>query len=188
MLILIRATMVAALCTVAAAPAAATQWTVVPEASRISFSGSHAGRAFTGWFEKWSADITFDPADLAGSKAVVRVDLASTSTGDATFDKTLPTSDWLDTARSATATFETTAFRTTGAGAYEADGSLEMRDMKLPVTLAFAVKIEGDTAHMSGRARVKRLDFGIGKGADAGGTWVSLEIPLEITVVARRKD
>jgi hypothetical protein len=62
-----------------------------------------------------------------------------------------------------------------------------MRGARLPVTLLFDLRIEGDTAWMSGRAKLQRLDFGIGKISDAEGAWVSLEIPLEITVVARRK-
>jgi hypothetical protein len=40
---------------------------------------------------------------------------------------------------------------------------------------------------MSGRTSLRRLDFGIGKMSDSDGAWISLDIPLEITLVARRK-
>ena len=62
-----------------------------------------------------------------------------------------------------------------------------MRGAKLPVTLAFDLKIDGDMAWISGRANLKRLDFGIGKMSDPEGVWISLDIPVEITLVARRK-
>jgi cytochrome b561 len=183
----LRIAMIGALCLFGPRIAAAAEWIVNAGESRIAFSGSHVGRAFTGSFRNWTADITFDPDGLAASKAIVRVDLSSATTGDATYDKTLPTADWLDTARSATATFETMSFTNIAPGQYEAKGTLDMRGAKLPVMLAFDLRIDGDTAHVSGRARLNRLDFGIGKVSDAEGAWVSLDIPLEITLVARRK-
>ena len=167
--------------------AAAAEWIVSAGESRIAFSGTHTGRAITGVFQSWQADITFDPDDLAAAKASVRIDLSSATTGNATYDKTLPRADWLDVARGATASFETLSFRSVGSGRYEADGKLQMRGANLPVTLVFDLRIDGDTAWMSGRASLKRLDFGIGKMSDADGAWVSLAIPLEITLVARRK-
>jgi hypothetical protein len=62
-----------------------------------------------------------------------------------------------------------------------------MRGAALPITLVFDLRIDGDTAWMSGRTNLKRLDFGIGRRSDADGAWVSLDILLEITLVARRK-
>lgn len=190
---LLRAAMVVGLCLLCARAGIAAEWIVDAGASRIAFSGTHTGRAFSGSFQRWVADITFDPNQLASSKAVVRVDLASATIGNATYDKTLRTPDWLDTTRSAVAVFETTSFRIVAPGrqeldgTYEADGTLELRGGKLPVTLAFDLKIDGDMAWLSGRASLKRLDFGIGKKSDPEGVRISLEIPVEITLVARRK-
>ena len=187
MMAVLRIAMVGGLCVFGPHTAAAAEWIVNAGESRIAFSGTHTGRAFSGSFRNWIAAIIFDPDDLVASRAFVRVDLSSATTGDATYDKTLPTADWLDTARSATANFETMSFRSVAPGRYEADGTLEMRGAKLPVTLVFNLRIDGDTAWVSGRASLKRLDFGIGKKSDADGAWVSLDIPLEVMLVARRK-
>jgi polyisoprenoid-binding protein YceI len=46
------------------AMAAPQAWTVVPAASSITFSGTHAGSPFSGKFGQWAAQIAFDPADL----------------------------------------------------------------------------------------------------------------------------
>jgi polyisoprenoid-binding protein YceI len=181
------AVVVCSLCLFGLHAAAADEWIVDAGESRIAFSGTHTGRAFTGSFRSWTAAITFDPDDLSASKAIVQVDLGSATTGDAIYDKTLPTADWLDTARSAMANFKSIAFRSVAPGRYEASGELEMRGARLPLTLVFDLRIESDTAWMSGRANLKRLDFGIGKMSDADGAWVSLDIPLEVTLVARRK-
>ncbi|MEM7775955.1 MAG: YceI family protein [Pseudomonadota bacterium] len=168
------------------AGAAAQSWTVVSTESRIGFSGTHAGTTFKGTFETWSAEIRFDPEDLANSKAVVTVDLTSARTGNATYDKTLPSADWLDTASAKTAVFETQSITRTDNGDYLADGQLRLRGADIPVKLAFTLKIDGETAVMTGTSTIARLDFGIGKTSDASGAWVSLEIPLEIKVTAKR--
>jgi len=166
--------------------AIAGPWTVVPAESTIAFSGEHAGNKFKGRFEKWDAVISFDPADLAGSKAVVTVALASAKTGDATYDKTLPTVDWFDISKSPSGVFETTAFRASGSDTFEADGTLSIRGVKVPVIFTFQFKATGDTAKLTGKTALKRTAFGIGKGSDADGTWVSLDIPVEVTVTLKK--
>jgi polyisoprenoid-binding protein YceI len=180
------ALMAAVIGTAFTSPAAANNWTVQKSGSRIAFSGTHAGQTFKGVFERWEAAITFDPANLPAAKVVVTVDLASAKTGDRTFDGTLPGADWLNITQSPTATFAATAITSRGGSAYEAVGLLTIRGIQVPVSLAFDLTIEGDTARLKGATRLKRLDFGIGKGSDATGSWVSLDVPLEVTVVATR--
>lgn len=172
--------------TTVAWPASVAKWAVVQGESRIAFSGSHAGKAFKGTFERWQADIAFDPSDLQGSKARVIVELASARTGDITYDKTLPSGDWFDIAKTPSGIFETTAFKSLGTDKFEADGMLDIRGFKVPVKLAFEWKASGDTAKLAGKTMLKRLDFGIGKGSDAPGEWVSLDVPVEISVSLKK--
>ena len=166
--------------------AMAGPWTVVPEGSSIGFSSEHAGDKFKGTFEKWDAKISFDPADLASSKAVVTVALASAKTGDATYDKTLPTADWFDVAKTPSGVFETTAFRAKGGDAFEADGTLTIRGVAVPVVFAFTFKPDGDGAKLEGQAALKRIAFGIGKGSDDNGTWVALDVPVTVRVALKK--
>lgn len=161
-------------------------WTVVPAESSIEFLGEHAGNKFKGTFEKWDAAINFDPGDLAGSKATVTVALGSAKTGDATYDKTLPTIDWFNIAATPSGVFETTAFRSVGTEMFEADATLSMRGVKVPVVFAFTFKVEGDTAKLVGKTALKRIAFGVGKASDDNGTWVSLDIPVEVRVSLKK--
>jgi polyisoprenoid-binding protein YceI len=167
-------------------PAAAATWAIVPSESKITFSGEHAGNKFKGAFEKWDASIKFDPADLASAKATVTVALTSVKTGDQTYDKTLPTVDWFDTARGPSAVFETSAFRALGGDKFTADGTLALREIKVPVVLTFEFKAQGETAKLTGTTKLKRLDFGIGKGSDGDGSWVSLDIPVDVNVSLKK--
>ena len=91
------------------------KWVVRSAESKISFAGTHAGSKFTGEFRSWTAQIRFDPNDLSGSKAVVLVDLSSAATGDQTYDKTLPTTDWFNVGKFAEGRFETNGFTAKGA-------------------------------------------------------------------------
>ena len=181
-----RAAIIAATFLIPSSPVLASKWKVVPDQSAIGFSGTHAGAPFQGRFAEWSADITFDPDALDQAKATVRVNLSSASTGNATYDKSLPTADWFDVGANTTAVFETSAIQKLDANTYRADGMLSMRGKQVPVTLTFALEIEDDTAIMIGKSTLARLDFGIGAASDATGAWVSLEIPLDVKVVAQR--
>lgn len=168
-------------------PAAAATWTVDHKKSSISFGGQHMGREFTGRFNGWTADIRFDPAKPADSRVRVVIDLASAKTGDAMYDKTLPTADWFDTAKTRQAVFEAASVRQKGPNAYEADGKLTIRGKSVPVRLPFTLKINGKSAVMDGKVVLKRTAWGIGQGSDAAGEWVSLDIPVQVHVEAVAK-
>ncbi len=170
-----------------AAKAASADWIVVPAKSDIAYSGTHAGRTFNGRFSKWTAAIRFDPARLAEANATVRIDLASSKTGDKTYDETLPGSDWFDVSKAPVAMFQSQRFRANGPGKYIADGVLTLRNMKVPVSLPFSLVIAGNTATMAGQVTLKRMAFGLGKTSDPAGDWVSLDIPVSIKVTATAK-
>ena len=170
-----------------ASPALAAEWKIDPAQSQIRFSGTHAGNDFSGAFEKWEGAIQFDPQALAASHARITVDLASAKTGNATYDKTMPQADWLNSGAKAEAVFETTAFTEITPGAYKIDGKLTLREVTLPVSLDATIKIDGKKALVNAKTSLKRLDYAIGKSSDATGEWVSLEIPVEIKLVAEQQ-
>ena len=167
-------------------PALAANWMVEPAKSSISFAATHAGKAVNGSFGKWTSSIQFDPAQLKTAKVVVQVDLASARTGDKLYDGTLPQSDWFDTAKQRMARFETSSITANGKD-YVAHGTLTIRGITVPVTLPFTLAITGNQAVMRGRTTLKRMAFGIGKSSDATGEWVSLDIPLTLSVTARKQ-
>ena len=153
-----------ALLTGFAAPAfAADHWTVAKDTSTITFTGTQAGAAFTGTFITWTADIAFDPADLAASAVTVTIETASAATGDVQKDANLPTPNWFNANAAPEATFVTDAIAKDGES-YVATGTLTIRGIAKPVELPFTLAIDGDTAEMSGSTTVKRSDFGIGAG------------------------
>jgi polyisoprenoid-binding protein YceI len=175
-----------ALLPLAAGAADAPAWTVDAAKSTLGFSGSQTGTPFSGTFQKFSADIALDPQHPETAKIRASVDLASASTGDAQKDAALPGSDWFDAASFPQATFETTAVKQTGPGAYEATGTLTLRGVSRPVTLPFTLTVDGDTAHAKGHADLVRTEFGVGQGAWSSDQYVALQVGVDIDITATR--
>ncbi len=167
-------------------PGTAAGWTIDPAASSIAFGGTHAGAAFKGRFERWEGQVWFDPADLAGSKAVITVQTASARTGDPTQEGSLQGAEWFDPSRYPTARFETTGFRALGGDRYEATGRLRIKTTTVPVVLPFTFRETGGVAAVDGRLELDRTALDMGMESDATGDWVSKMIGVQIKVTARR--
>lgn len=142
--------------------AGATDYHVLP-ASRLGFSGSFQGATFEGSFAKWTAQISYDPAQLVTSRFDVTVDTASARTGDNDRDSALPGADFFNVARFPTAHFVSSGFRQAG-GRVVVDGQLTLRGVTRPVSLdvTFVPNAQGATLDASGT--LNRLDYGVGGG------------------------
>lgn len=163
-----------------------TEWQVKPEESSIQFSGKHAGTDFTGSFKKWTAKIAFDPKNLEGSSVEVAIDTASATTGNKTYDGSLPSPEWLDAAGFPTATFTSETFRQTGDTTFEVDGTLKLKGIAQKITLPFTLTIEENDATMEALLTLDRIGYDIGKKPDASGEWVTKDIAVTITVKATK--
>ncbi|HTI68178.1 MAG TPA: YceI family protein [Caulobacteraceae bacterium] len=171
----------------AAKPAAgAPAWTIDKATSKIRFKSAFSGTAFEGGFSRWDAQINFDPKNLAGSKAVVTIDLASAASGDADRDQTLPTEEWFNVAKSPRATFTTGAIRSLGGDRYQAAGTLNLKGVSRPVVLPFTLAITGDQAKMTGTTVLNRSQFNVGQGQFSGADTVPFEVTVTVTVNAKR--
>ncbi len=157
---------------------AAPVWTVDKGASKVAFSSSFDGGAFSGAFRRWDAAIRFDPANLAGSSVTATFDMTSAVTGDADRDEALPLDDWFAAKRFPKATFTATSFKAMGGNRYQAVGALTIRGVTKPLTLPFTLVITGGVAKMNASVGLNRLAFGVGQG-----DWKTTEVvPGTVTV------
>jgi polyisoprenoid-binding protein YceI len=161
-----------------AAAQEAPKWIVDQAHSKLGFETQAMGAPVQGAFQRWDADIRFDPKQLGRSKVVVTIQTGSAVTGDAEHDQTAQGADWLASAMFPTATFQAESFKDLGGGRYEADGDLTIRGVSKPQVLPFTLAITGDVARMTGETTVDRSLFGVGQGS-YGGADVS---PLAVTV------
>ncbi|MGO7133584.1 YceI family protein [Rhizobium leguminosarum] len=169
------------------AEANATAWTIDKAASSIRFTGTHAGKAFDGRFDKWNGDIRFDPANLAGSKAIITVNTISAKTGDATQEGSLKNGEWFSSVRFPEARFETTSFRPLGGERYEADATLTVKNKTIHVILPFTYRLQGDkAAGVEGDVELDRAALDLGMFSDPAAEWVSKTITVRIIVTATK--
>lgn len=169
---------------VAQTPAAA--WTTDKAASRVGFRGAMNGTAFEGRFARYDVRIAFDPANLRGSRITAMVDLASVTTGDATRDEALPSSDWFDVRRHPRASFTSTAITAAGPGRYVAAGDLTIRGVTRRVNLPFQLQINGTTARAVASLPIDRTAFGVGQGQFRTASMVDTRVTVTLSITARR--
>ncbi len=161
------------------ATALAADWQVLP-ASRLGFIGSQSGTPFTGTFSRFDAAIRFDPAALDASQFAVTIDTTSVNTQNAERDEILATSDWFHLKQFTQATFNTTAFTTTGDPQFTATGELTIRGITRPVQFAFSWQANGNEAKLVGESLLDRRDFDVGIGEWA--TDEMVDYPVKVTV------
>lgn len=143
---------------------AATQWSMQPAQSKLSFVGEQAGAKFEGSFDRFSAEIRFDPKDLAASRFEVKIDTASVNTQDGERDDTIKSADLFDVKRFPSAHYVAEKFIDKGGNKYSAAGKLTLRNVTRDVPIDFTFQSKDGGAWLKGTANLKRLDFGVGQG------------------------
>jgi polyisoprenoid-binding protein YceI len=166
--------------------AAPSTWVIDKGASRLGFTAAMNGAPINGGFQRWDAQIAFDPANLAASRVVATIDTGSAKTGDQTRDEALPTGDWFSAKAFPRATFVSRKITAAGPGHYVAIGDLTIRNMTHPVALPFTLVLTGDQAKMTGSLPIDRSTFGVGQGQWKTAEAVALKVQVNVSISAKR--
>lgn len=152
-----------------------SQWQV--QEGTLAITVRQLGAEVQGGFATWTAAIDFAPETGTGA-VTVTVDIASLMLGSVTGQALGP--EFFDAARHPTATFAA-KIRPEGE-AFAADGTLTLKGAEAPLSLPFALSIEGDTARMQGTATLDRRAFGIGPSfTDESQVGFIVEVAAELT-------
>lgn len=165
---------------------AATQWTLQPKQSKLTFVGTQAGAPFEAVFEKFTADIKFDPKDLAGSRFDVKIDLASVNSSDGERDDTVKGPDLFAVKQFPTGHYLAEKFTDKGAGKFYATGKLTLRNVTKDVPIEFSFEEGKDGAWLKGSASMKRLDFGVGQGDWKDTASVANEVKVKFALLLKK--
>lgn len=162
-----------------AAPSFAADYTQAP-GSALTFATRFQGEVFVGHLPSFTTRLSFDPRQLAKSRLDVSIPLADVTVDNPEGDDALRSVDFFYIARFPQARFTASGFRSLGGNQYAADGTLSLRGASKPVTLTFSWT-PGARPVLTGRATVRRLDFGVG-----GGDWADSDmIPDEVAISTR---
>ena len=168
------------------APSLQANWSVDKTKSVLSFSAEQGGEGFTGTFEVFDAQIKFSPDDLAGSKVIVDITLASADAGDIERTEALPGKDWFYVKKFPKAKFETTSFTHKGGVQYEAAADLTIRGITKSVTLPFTLKIDDGHAFMESSLTLNRRDYNVGSGMWESEDWAGHQVIVNIVLEAEK--
>ena len=156
-------------------------------ASKIQFSGEHAGEAFSGAFEQYQAVIAVD--DETGKLTNIRAifDTSSAKTGNKMYDGTLPEQDWFDVENHPEAQFVSTDIQADeAAGGYKVVGDLTIKGHSAPVSFDLTLSNPAEPpVRIQGQFEIDRLAYKVGFESDPEAEWVSRGIPVTLDLQAR---
>jgi polyisoprenoid-binding protein YceI len=162
----------------AVSASASAQQKVIPAQSSIAFTSKQMGVPVDGKFEKFDAQIAFDPKQPAASKIAFSIDIGSAVIGDADTVKELRKSTWFDMAKFPTASFQSTSAKALGGGKFEVVGNLTIKGKSKPIAAVVQLAQKGDATTVEGNFAMKRLDFSLGDGE-----WKDVSIVADEVVV-----
>jgi polyisoprenoid-binding protein YceI len=165
---------------------AAQHWKVDGAKSKLGFTVSWAGQPFIGVFRSWTADIDFDPNDLAHSHATVNVNVGSEASDDSETDSGVKGAEGFAVSQFPTAVFKANGFTHKSGDAYVGQGTLSLKGISRPVTLLFTLTLSGNAAHVVGKAQVMRTDFHVGTGEWEKPDPVAHEVTVNVDLTATK--
>lgn len=172
----------------AACAAQAERYTIDPVHSRVLIRVAHAG--FAQAMATLSAPqgfIDYDPETPETAKVEVELPLDRLDFGDADWNRRMARRDYFDSERHPTARFISTTVQPGANGELRIEGQLELRGMRVPVTLTARInRIGRDLPYVprhslgaSATATLDRRDFGMDRHAGAVGNAVEVWIEVE---------
>lgn len=169
------------------ASAAVPTWEIIPQESKLTFTGIMNGSPVTGEFKKFTGILKGDIDQLAASSVVITIDTGSLSTSYKDLEDTLKSSDWFNVNLFPQAVFAAKQFKKTGDKTYEAEGTLTILKKTMPINVNFTLdSYAKDKAHVTGAAMLKRNDFGIGSGEWASTDEVKNEVKVNFVLSAKK--
>lgn len=165
----------------AAAPAleqVSSDWQVTDGA--LSIAITQMGNRVEGQFSDWTAQIAFadDPAQQKNGEITVTVSIPSLSLGSVTDQAMGP--DYFDASGFPTAVFTADILR--AEQGFVADGTLTIKGHTVPLSLPFALTLDGYTATASGTTATDRRSFAIGDQVpEEGSLGFGVEISFDLT-------
>ncbi len=165
--------------------ALATEYTTVqPEHSTVGFSYHQMGVAMDGHFQRFAAQLSFDPAKPAAAKLAFDVDLASIDVGSSDGNEEVAGKLWFNTKAFPTAHFVASSVKPLGANRYQVSGRLSIKGRAQDISLPATLTPQGNAAAFDGSFQIHRADFAIGEGEWADFSTVANEIAIKFHILA----
>ncbi len=175
------------ICSVFSATAAATEWIVDNDHSRLGFIATYDGVGLEARFEHFEARIRFDPQHPEEGVFDVVVDITSVNSDSADRDEGMLGLEWFNAKKFPQARFVSTGFRQTGAGAFEVAGRLTIKGITHSIGLPFAWSGVDNGARLKGKTILQRTDYKIGIGEWESDPIIGFEVEIVVDLHLKGK-
>jgi polyisoprenoid-binding protein YceI len=140
-----------------------------------------------GKFNKFTAQVSFDPAKPAAGSANLTIDTGSYDLGDDDYNKQVRGAEWFDAAKYPTATFVSSAIAPAGGNKFNVTGKLTIKGKSQNVTVPVTVTQAGATETFDGALPIKRSQYDIGTGEWKDTSIVADDVVIKFHIVAAKK-
>jgi polyisoprenoid-binding protein YceI len=151
--------------------------------SAITFAYTQMGVPLDGKFNKFAAQISFDPARVDKAQARIEIGVASIDTGSAEANEEVLGKLWFNTKDYPTASFVSTGVKALGNNRYQATGKLSIKGRTLDVSTPVTFTSTGTRGIFEGAFTIKRLDYAIGEGEWTDVSTVANEIQIKFRLI-----
>ncbi len=163
-------------------------WTIDKTHSDVGFAVRHMMISnVRGKFERFDADVTLDPQNLAAAKVTARIETASVNTGVEQRDAHLRSADFFDSEKHPVMEFTSTSVKQSGSSV-EVTGNLKIRDAVHEITLKGELEGPGKDPWGSTRVgfslsgEIEREKWGLNwnQALETGGVLVAKKVKITI--------
>ncbi|MCA1856687.1 YceI family protein [Massilia oculi] len=155
-----------------------------PAKSSVTITFKQMGVPVDAQFRQFSAQIDYDAARPAASRASVEIQTASFDLGDPDYNKEVAKKEWFNVAQFPKASFVSSAIAPAGAGKLNVSGKLTIKGRSADVRFPLSVKAEGGKHVFEGQLPIRRLAFHIGEGEWKDTGMVADEVVIKFRVTA----
>jgi polyisoprenoid-binding protein YceI len=177
----------------------ATAWKIDKPHSFVNFTIGHMFSEVMGRFKDFEGEIYFDPNNLKGSSATLKVAVSSIETDTKQRNEHLKTADFFDAAKYPYITFKSEKIIKKSDKLFIVHGKLTIKDVTRHVELPMRITGQAESAMVKGvmvlgidiETTINRSDYGVGVGQWAlttiVGDEVTLHIPMELNKPMEKK-
>lgn len=134
-------------------------------------------------FKKINAQISYDAANPAASRANVDIDVTSFDLGDADYNKEVMKKEWFNAAQFPKASFVSGQIKSGTTGMLHVTGKLTIKGRATDVSFPLSVKKDGINQVFEGALPIKRLTYHIGEGEWKDTDMVADEVTIKFRIV-----
>jgi cytochrome b561 len=170
-------------------PAAAQEWALNKDRSKLTFEADAAGQTLTGEFQQFEAEIRFDPEHPDITEISAAIDVNTISTGQSQADDALRSAEWFDAQTYPAAGLKVSALKPGNVeGRYTLEGTLIIKGKARPISMPITVATDMGEATVKGETVINRLDFGIGPSGPVSGKVIGNQVKVRFDISATSLD